>query len=329
MQAAFTRTNLHPRPVYGTRPVPRARRGEVLVEVYASSMNPIDWKFPAMVRAYWPGPMTLGRDVVGRVVEVGAGVAEWSVGDAVFGTKVWSYRGSFAEYVAIAADHVARPPGRLSIDEVAALPLAGLTALQGLRHLGLTSGKQLVVVGASGGVGHLVVQLASAAGIEVIAVCSGRNAEFVRSLGAFSVIDYTTTGIVDSLAGAGIDGVFDTTGAQSLRSCAPFLSADARLVTTVVENRQVGIEIARSMLRRGGQRQTARWIALRCDRADLDELARLADAGTVHPHVETEFPLADIADAIAANRAGRTRGKLVIRVAPEEGDAGPTGGHLP
>ena len=182
---------------------PAVTDGSVLVHIRAASANPYDWHFmrgiPYFMRAISglrkPKHRQLGSDMAGEVVAVGKGVTRFQPGDAGFG---FVSHGGFAEYVAVAEDLLGRKPDTLTFEQAAAVPLAGLTALQGLRDAGqVRPGQRVLIVGASGGVGTFAVQLARAFGAEVTGVCSTRNVALVYSLGADQVIDYTREDFTD------------------------------------------------------------------------------------------------------------------------------------
>jgi len=212
---------------------PRAGDGEVVVAVRAASVNPADWYamtgMPWVARAQMGlrGPRSgrVGIDLAGAVAAVGAGVTRFSPGDEVFGTG----DGTLAEYVAVAEDTLARKPARLSFEQAAAVPVAALTALQGLRDKGrLRPGQRVLVNGASGGVGTFAVQLAKALGAEVTAVCSTRNVETARLLGAGRVVDYTQEDF--TATDRRYDLLLDVAGSRPWSACRRILEPQGRLV---------------------------------------------------------------------------------------------------
>lgn len=202
-------------------PTPQAN--EVLIKVQATSANPLDWHLmrgePFLARLenglQKPKVTRLGADVAGRVEAVGANVTRFQPGDAVFGENFTRGLGAFAEYVAVSEDALALKPESLSFEAAAAVPIAALTALQGLRNKGqIQAGESVLVNGASGGVGTFAVQIAKALGAEVTGVCSTRNVELVRSIGADHVIDYTKEDFTQKRGH--YDLIFDAVGNRSV-----------------------------------------------------------------------------------------------------------------
>jgi NADPH:quinone reductase-like Zn-dependent oxidoreductase len=292
-------------------PVPRA--GEVLVAVRAASVNPVDWKVRRGEMKVLSGrpPKILGTDSSGTVAALGDGVSGLEVGSAVFGTTRMMLRaqGSHAERVAVPARRVAPMPAGLSFEEAAALPVAALTALNGLRRCGELNGKAVVVVGATGGVGHFAVQIARARGARVTAVCSGPNAERARALGAEEVVDYREEDF--TRGGRRWDVVFDAHGGIGFRAAARILSGRGRYATTLAGPRAVLRHLWQRLA--GGRRLAL--ANLRDRPEDYAELAQLVASGAVKPVVARVFPLEQAAEAFAAQEAGGTVGKVVLRVA--------------
>ena len=301
------------------RPRPTPRRDEVLVEVWASSINPRDWlirsgKYP--FQALLPRrPFVPGSDVAGVVVEVGSDVSGFEPGQAVFAMQPTSRGfGAHGEYVAVPATALAPKPQSLSFEEAAGIPLAGLTALQALRDdARLREGQSVLVIGASGGVGSYAVQIARALGARVTGVCSARNQELVESLGAERVIDYQTT---DPLQDAErFDVVFDVIGKESLKRCDRVLGRDGVYVTTIPRPQQIMAWMRSSVGHRLGlSRRRSTVVLVRSRGEDLRWLARLAEDGALRTVVDGVLPLEQIAEAHELSRTFRTRGKLILRV---------------
>jgi NADPH:quinone reductase-like Zn-dependent oxidoreductase len=290
----------------------------VLVRVRAASVNRLDW-YDVTGTPWIARPITglrgpkappLGADFAGTVEAVGTGAEALEPGDDVFGVA----NGSFAEYVC--AQNVARKPANLTFEEAAAVPLAGLTALQGLRDHGkLQPGQQALVNGASGGVGTFAVQIAKALGAGVTAVCSPRNVEQARSLGADHVIDYTREDFTRS--GRRYDVILDVAGSKSWSQCRRVLSPNARVVVVGGEvSRLLGPlgHIAKMLLASWRSSQKAVFFVAKPNGADLDVLRELLESGKVKPVVEKRYALAEVADAIRYMGQGHARGKLVIGV---------------
>lgn len=296
----------------GELPDPAPRAGEVLVAVRAASVNPVDWKVRRGDMKVLSGrpPRVFGTDFAGTVAALGAGVAGVAAGAAVYGTTRMMLRqqGSHAEKVAVPAKRVAPLPAGLSFEEAAALPVAALTALNGLRRCGDLAGKTVAVVGATGGVGHLAVQIARARGARVTAVCSGRNAERARTLGAEEFVDYRKEDFTRT--GRRWDVVFDAHGGLGFQAAARALSERGVYATTLAGPAAV---LRHLWQRLAGGRQVA-LANLRDRPEDYAELARLLERGDVKPLVARVFPLEQAAQAFAALEAGGTVGKVVIRV---------------
>jgi NADPH:quinone reductase-like Zn-dependent oxidoreductase len=300
---------------------PRAGDGEVLVAVRAASVNPADWY--AMTGTPWvaraqmglrrPRSGRLGIDLAGEVVAGGADVTRFSPGDAVFGTG----DGTLAESVAVAEGTLALKPARLSFEQAAAVPVAALTALQGLRDKGrLQPGQRVLVNGASGGVGTFAVQVAKALGAEVTAVCSTRNVEAARSLGADQVVDYTREDFTGTSRRH--DLLLDVAGSRPWPACRRVLTPQGRLV-------MVGAPKGSRLLGPLGHIAAVRLASLRASQQvvffisrstgeDLTALADLLERGAVTPCVERTYPLTEAANAFRYLGEGHARGKLVVTV---------------
>ncbi len=296
----------------GERPDPAPRAGEVLVAVRAASVNPVDWKVRRGDVRLLSGrpPKILGTDLAGTVAALGPGVAGLAAGAAVYGTTrmMLGAQGSHAERVAVPARRVAPIPPGLSFEEAAALPVAALTALNGLRRCGELEGRAVAVVGATGGVGHLALQLARARGARVTAVCSARNAERARALGAEEVVDYRKEDLTRGQRR--FDVVFDAHGATGFAAASRVLSGSGVYATTLAGPAAAMVHLWHRL---AGGRQLA-MANLRDRPEDYAELARLLGAGAVKPVVSAVVPLDRAAEAFAALEAGGVVGKVVIRI---------------
>jgi NADPH:quinone reductase-like Zn-dependent oxidoreductase len=293
----------------------------ILVRVRASSVNPVDW-YDVTGRPWIARPMTglrgpktrlIGRDFAGTVEAVGKDVTDLQPGDDVFGGK--SGGGSLAEYVCVPLG-VARKPVNLTFEETAAVPVAALTALQGLRDHGkLQPGREVLVNGASGGVGTFAVQIAKALGAEITAVCSTRNVEQARSLGADHVIDYTVEDFTRS--GRRFDLILDVAGSKSWSQCRRVLNRHATLVIVGAKgNPLLGplghIAKVRLAALRGSQK--AVFFIANFNGPDLDALRELLESGKVKPVVEKRYELGEVADALRYLGEGHAQGKIAITV---------------
>lgn len=285
---------------------PRTGPDSVLVRVAAASINPVDYKIvQGLLDGAFPvlWPLVPGWDVAGEVVALGPAVRGLEVGQRVFGyaRKDHLGGGSWAELVAVGARGIAPAPS--SLDDVAAscLPLAGLTAWQSLVEvLQVGAGDTVLVHAATGGVGHLAVQIARSRGAEVIGTCSARNTDYLTSLGARAV-EYGD-GLVERVREVvpdGVDAVLDLVGGAALEASPELLRSSGRLVS---------IADADTVQRLGGT-----YVFVRPDVGQLAELARLADAGDLVPQVQSTYPLEQVAAAVKES-AGGVRGKVVLTV---------------
>jgi NADPH:quinone reductase-like Zn-dependent oxidoreductase len=298
---------------HGDLPDPAPRPGEVRVAVHAASINPVDWKLRSGALRLVSGkafPRTYGMDLAGVVNAVGEGAGALAVGDRVYGTVVTmlGHPGSHAELVCAPVGRLRRLPPGLSFEDAAALPVAALTALNGLRLAGERARRRVLVNGATGGVGHFAVQLARARGATVTAVCSGRNAARALALGAHEAIDYATT---DFTAGGGRwDLVFDAHAGVGYARASRVLAPGGAYAATLPTPGLVLRGIASSLLPVGRG-----FVAnMRATPEDYAELERLLAAGQVKPIVEHVLPLADAAKGFALLEAGGVVGKVVLRV---------------
>ncbi|MBB5873531.1 NADPH:quinone reductase-like Zn-dependent oxidoreductase [Allocatelliglobosispora scoriae] len=295
---------------------------EVLVSVRAASVNPYDWHrttgTPYLVRIgsglVTPRATALGADLAGVVAATGRDVTAFRVGDEVFGMG----DGAFAEQVAIRPDRLAPKPADLSFEEAAAVPLAGLTALQGLRDRGgIRPGQRVLINGAAGGVGTFAVQLAKAFGAEVTGVCGTGNVELVRGLGADHVIDYTRADFTRD--GRTYDLILDVAGNRSNAARRRALTPGGTLVLVggPKRNRWTGPlgSLLRMLVAALFSSRTMVGMLAKHSHADLLMLRDLLDSGQVRPVVERTYPLAETANALRHVAGGHTRGKVVITMA--------------
>jgi NADPH:quinone reductase-like Zn-dependent oxidoreductase len=292
----------------------------VLVRVHAASVNRADWYgmtgTPYLARGMTgvlkPKSKLFGTDFAGTVEAVGNDVSDFRPGDEVFGGRT----GAFAEYVNVREAVVPKPPS-VSFEEAAALPVAALTALQGLRDKAqLQPGQKVLVNGASGGVGTFAVQVAKALGAEVTAVCRTRNVEQARSIGADHVVDYTREDFTRS--GQRYDVLFDVAGNRSFRECKRVLAPEAIVVQAGAPkgNRILGPlgHIASVRLASLGSGRKVVFFIAKFNRPDLKFLVELLEAGTMKSVIERRYELAETADAMRYMGEGHAQGKIVITV---------------
>jgi NADPH:quinone reductase-like Zn-dependent oxidoreductase len=293
----------------------------VLVHVRAASVNPFDWHMltgtPYLARVQAglrrPKSQVLGVVFAGTVEAVGKDVTAFQRGDDVYGGK----GGAFGEYVCVRKS-VARKPANLSFEEAAAVPMAAITALQALRDKGrVQAGQKVLINGASGGVGTFAVQLAKSFGAEVTGVCSTRNVETVRALGADHVIDYTTEDFTRS--GGSFDVLVDIAGNHSWLEVKRVLSEDATMI--VVGGRKtnrwigpMGDAVGRRLASIPGRRTVAAPFLAQLNKDDLDVLRELLEAGKVEPVIENRYELRDLPEALRYVGSGHAKGKVVISV---------------
>ena len=295
---------------------PTPKDNQVLVKVHAASANPADWHLmraePFLARfangLLKPKNTRLGADLAGHIEAVGRNVTRFRIGDAVFGELPLDAMGSFAEYVCISEELLALKPDKLTFEQAAAVPLAAFTALQGLRDKGqIRPGQRVLVNGASGGVGTFAVQIAKSFGTEVTGVCSTRNLDLVRSIGADHIIDYTQTDFTNT--GQRYDLIFDAIGNRSVSdlkraltpngicSVAGFTSLSRLFQTMFFGGKNVGLM------------ETAK-----ANQADLVFIQGLLEAGKVVPVIDRRYPLSETAEAIRYLEAGHARGKVIVTI---------------
>jgi NADPH:quinone reductase-like Zn-dependent oxidoreductase len=304
-------------------PKPEPADDEVLVRVHASSINRSDYYLlggaailmrPMIGGFLRPKEERIGGDFAGVAEAVGKDVTDIKPGEEVFGTRI----GALAEYVS-AKMAVSRKPANLSFEEASAVPVAALTALEALRDYGkLEPGQRVLVNGASGGVGIYAVQLAKALGAaHVTAVCSTRNVEQARSLGADRVIDYTREDYTRN--GERYDLLIDVAGNHSWHANRRVLDPDGKrvLVGMPKGNRLIGPlgHLARFMVVRQFNKARQAFFVCKPNRENLSFLRELIEAGKVRPVVDRVYPLSEAADALETMGAGHVQGKLVVRIA--------------
>lgn len=300
---------------------------QVLVKVRAASANPLDWHYmrgtPYMMRIMGAGlrkpiDTNVGVDVAGEVVAVGANVTQFKPGDAVFGIG----NGSFAEYVRASQKRIVLKPDTLSYEDAASIPVAAITALQALRDKGrLQSGQKVLINGASGGVGTFSVQIAKALGADVTGVCSTRNIELVRSLGADRTIDYTKQDF--SQSGEQYDLILDNVGNRTLGDFRRVLKPQGIYVLVgggaSDANKLLGsfARVIKTSLVGPFTDQTLGMMIADVNQSDLNLIKEWIAANKVRPVIDRTYPLTDAPAAIRYLEEGHARGKVVVTVAKD------------
>jgi NADPH:quinone reductase-like Zn-dependent oxidoreductase len=294
--------------------VPAVKDDKVRVKVQAASVNWHDWHFltgtPFMARImagglFKPGNRVLDSDLAGRVEAVGANIKQFRPGDEVFGS---TRHGCFAEYVCVSEEEVAAKPASITFEEAAAAGAAAFTALQGLRDAGqIRPGQKVLINGASGGVGTFAVQIAKSFGAEVTGVCSTRNLDMVRSIGADQVIDYTQEDFTQK--GKRYDLIFDVVAKLSFSDCRRALGPQGIYVTT---------EFSPVLALRGlwtsmtGDEKLVSRLAKPPNKEDLVFMKELLEVGKVRPVIDRRYTLSEVPEALRYLKEGHARGKIVI-----------------
>ena len=300
---------------------PAPKDDEVLIRIRAASINPLDWHYlrgtPYAVRTMTglrrPKVTRLGVDVSGRLEAVGKNVKQFKPGDEVFGVC----RGAFAEYGCASEDKLVLKPANVTFEQAAAVPVAAVTALQGLRDKGqLQRGQKVLINGAAGGVGTFAVQIAKVFGADVTGVCSTRNMDMVRSIGARHVVDYTKEDFTRS--GQRYDLIFDIVGNHSLSDCRRALTPEGTLVLVggPDKGRWLGplTGVLKAVVMSWFVSQKLRPFLAHLNKDDLMVMRELLEAGKVTPVIDRTYPLSEVPDAIRYLEEGHARGKVVITI---------------
>jgi len=303
---------------------PQIGSGEILLKVHAAAVNPYDWHMirgdPRVARLMGgvgltrPKARIAGVDVAGRVCRVGADLQELQPGDDVFGFA----RGAFAEYAVADASLIARKPADLSFEEAAALPMAAVTALHAIRDRGhARPGQRVLVNGAAGGVGTFAVQIAAALGADVTGVCSARNSDMVRSIGAAHVINYEAEDFADGRVR--YDLILDNVGNRTIGDLRRAVTPGGTVVVNAGGSPGKVFGAVGGLLRAAivnlFAKQRITMVPTTWSKGDLLAVTELVDAGHVRPVIDRTYPLAETAAALQHVEAGHARGKVVIAVA--------------
>jgi NADPH:quinone reductase-like Zn-dependent oxidoreductase len=303
-----------------TKPIPQDN--ELLVKIHAASINAYDWHLlradPFLVRLMGGGLLKpkntiLGADIAGRVEAAGRNTTQFQPGDEVFGDLSACGNGGLAEYVAVPESALARKPAGISFEQAAAVPMAAVTALQGLRDSGqIQPGQKVLINGASGGVGTFAAQLAKSFGAEVTAVCSTRNLDQARSLGADHVIDYTQENFTQN--GRQYDLILAVNGYHPLAAYKRTLAPQGIYVMAGGSTAQIfqAMLLGPWMSMTGGRKMGG--LTAKPNQKDLDYLANLLETGQVIPVIDRCYPLSETAEAIRYLEKGHATGKVVITI---------------
>jgi NADPH:quinone reductase-like Zn-dependent oxidoreductase len=292
---------------------PTPKDDEVLVKVYAASVNFSDWRFvrgkPFVVRLMTGGALKpknpiLGADIAGRVEAVGSSVKQFQQGDEVYGDLAGCGWGGFSEYVSVPENVLGLKPVNLTFVEAAAVPQAAVVALQGLRNEGqIQPNSKVLINGASGGIGTFAVQIAKLFGAEVTGVCSTRNLDLVRSLGADHVIDYTQEDCTEN--GQQYDLILDIKAYRSISDYERVLSQNGKYVL-------VGGSLARIIQASMAGRENMVNLSVEISQKDLGLLKEFLEAGKIVPVIDRVYPLSEVAEAVRYYGEGHSRGKVII-----------------
>ncbi len=296
----------------GTFEKPAPGPNQVQIQVICSSVNPVDYKQRKGNHKFIlgsPFPIILGYDVSGIVTDIGSEVESFKIGDEIFGDLDNKYGTALAEY-AVGQEHCFAPkPKKISFQEAAALPLAGLTALQGIRDKGkLKAGETIIINGASGGVGHLALQIAHILKGKTIVVASAKNVDFLKQFNPEKIVDYTSENIYNT--GIKADIIFDVAGNLNFRKCLKLLNNNGRYVSTLPRPKIIWHKFI-SVFTKGKKPFT---LLRKHNAKDMRQLAQWQEEGSIKPFINKTFSLEEIADAHRfAEKAGFT-GKVVINI---------------
>ncbi|MDO8530195.1 MAG: NADP-dependent oxidoreductase [bacterium] len=285
---------------------PKPLPGQVLVKVYASSINPIDYKVRQGMIPSMKFPFTLGSDIAGVVTEIGEGVEGFAVGNKVYGQAISlaGASGAFAEFAAVSAKNIAKMPDAIDFNEAAAMVLAGVSAVQALtEHIKLVAGQRILIHGGAGGIGSITIQIAKHLGAHVATTATGSGIEFVKKLGADEVIDYKVQKFEELLSG--YDAVFDTIGGEVYEKSFKVLKKNGIIISMVAADEkklasQYGV--------------TAIIQSTKVNSENLNKLAELIEKKVVRPHIDKIYPIDNIKEAFQEAEAGQVLGKIVITI---------------
>ncbi|MDQ1296288.1 MAG: NAD(P)-dependent alcohol dehydrogenase [Bacteroidota bacterium] len=298
---------------YGDLPDPSAGNGQLLVEVKAVSLNPVDYKVKKGVARLMSGskfPRIFGSDFAGVVREAGKGVTKFKPGDRVYGVTpvIWGKPGALAQLLAVDQKYLTTIPAQISFEEAASLPIAALTALNGLRRCRISEGKDVLINGGTGGVGHFAIQIAKAKGAVVTATCSQGNADLARKLGADYTMGYSREELVKN--DKKFDAILDAYGMMDFEDVCRLLKRGGIYATTQIKPFLFFSSLLVQLVY--GKKLTSS--NMRSKPEDMDEMERLFLDKKLYPVIEKYFSLDHSAEAFELAEHGKPRGKIIIRI---------------
>lgn len=317
-------------PAFIERSMPKIKGNEVLVEVHAASINPIDTKIrmgELKLLLQYDMPLTLGNDFSGIIIEVGNGVTKFNVGDEVYGRPRAEKMGTFTEYLSVHEADIALKPKNLSFEEAASIPLVGLTSYQALHDiLGVKKGQKVLIHAGSGGVGTFAIQLAKEMGAYV-ATTSSNGIELTKSLGADKIIDYKSVNFEDVIKD--YDAVIDSVGGKTLEKSFLTVKKGGKIVSIAgtpngrfAKEMGLGL-IKKTILSLASSKITGlekkydikyTFLFMKHSGQQLDILTKLLEAGTVKPIIDRVFPFEEAKQALAYSETGKAKGKVVLKL---------------
>ncbi|UYL08508.1 NADP-dependent oxidoreductase [Bdellovibrio sp. SKB1291214] len=331
MKAAYIKKYGHDPLTIGERPAPEVGPEDVLIQIKAASVNPIDFKMrDGKLKVIRPiqFPFILGHDCAGQVVQVGNKVSNFKIGDAVFSRPRSGRIGTFAEFIAVDQSDVAKMPGNISFEQAASIPLVGLTSVQALQDVAnLRPGQKVLIQAGAGGIGTFAIQFAKHLGAEVWTTTSSKNIDFVKSLGADHIINYQQQSFETVVSN--IDVVFDTLGGEALDKAFSVVKPGGWVIsisgTPDYETGQdmelgfwkslllglVGLKTNLKAKKAGVQ---YRFIFMKANGHQLSYIASLIEKGKIEPIIDKVFPLAECQAALDYSETGRARGKIIVSI---------------
>ncbi|MEK3944880.1 NADP-dependent oxidoreductase [Paenibacillus sp. FSL H3-0310] len=312
-------------------PTPAVGDYDVLAEIHAASINPIDFKVrDGKVRTLlkYNMPLVLGNDFSGIVIQVGKNVKKFKIGDEIYGRPRKDRIGTFAEYISVHEEDIALKPHNLSFEEAASIPLVGLTSYQALHDiLQLTAGQKVLIQAGAGGVGTFAIQLAKAMGIYVATTTSDAGAELVKSLGADQIINYKTEAF-DKIS-QNYDGVFDTIGGETLEKAFKTVKQGGQIVSVSgLPNARFGKEYGAGFIKTNIFRLITRklskleakykvkysFLFMKPSGSQLEIISELIESGQIKPVIDQVFPFVEAQKAMEYSESGRAKGKIILKI---------------